>query len=291
MTRYCFVNHRFLPHHLAHVIHIEDRGFQLADGVYEVVGYLQGKPIDMDWHLQRLQSSLEKLEIEAPMPMHLIQFKMRQLMAKNHFHEGLVYIQITRGVAPRNHIYPDPAPPASLVITTKSANLLEEKKFSEGVNAITMPELRWQRCDIKTIGLTANCMAREQAKKQQAAEAIFIDEAGNVIEGAASTLWMISQDHKLITHPVGDGRILPGISRRRLLDLLQTSNLQFEERSFTLEEAYQAKELFFTAASSLLVPIIRLDDKEISDGKPGSLTEALRQDYIDFILNHRDETA
>ncbi|MFK7867382.1 MAG: D-amino-acid transaminase [Alphaproteobacteria bacterium] len=287
MPRLCYVNGRFIPHHRAQVIDIEDRGFQFADGIYEVVGWLNGKPLDKEAHLDRLQRSLDALNIHMPMARAVLSIKIDQLVKYNALHEGLVYIQVTRGAAPRNHINPSPAPQPSLIMTTKASKLWDMAKFQRGIKAISMPDLRWKRCDIKTINLVANCMARTQAFDEGAGEALLLNDAGEIIEGAASTAWLINDQGQLITHPIGSGAILPGITRESLLGLIQQTGLDLVERPFSLNEAYGANALFITAASTLMMPITMLDGKQIADGKPNPYIDALRQNYYDHLMQQQ----
>ena len=278
MSRIAYVNGRYQPHRTA-AVHIEDRGYQFADGIYEVVPVQRGKLIDEDLHLDRLEFSLGELEIAAPMERRALKQVLREVLRRNGIERGILYMQVTRGVAPRDHKFPAMARPA-LVITCKRLKPVPAKYLEEGVGVITLPDLRWKRCDIKTIALLPNVLGKQRATEEGAYEAWQIDPDGNVTEGTSTNAWIVTTDKKIVTRPLGH-EILPGVTRRALLELLQTTDFTLEERSFALSEALAAAEAFLTSSSVFLLPITRIDGEKIGDGKPGDFSKRLRQLYLD----------
>src|SRR3954468_12393955 len=278
MSRIAYVNGRYQPHRTA-AVHIEDRGYQFADGVYEVVPVQRGRLIDEDMHLERLAFSLGELEIAPPMDLPALKAVLREVLRRNGVERGIVYLQVTRGVAPRAHQFPAAARP-SLVITAKRLKPVPAKYLEEGVGVITLPDLRWKRCDIKTISLLPNVLGKQKAVEEGAYEAWQIDPDGNVTEGTSTNAWIVTKDRRIITRPLGP-EILPGVTRRALLELLRAADFTLEERSFTLSEALAAAEAFLTSSSVYLLPITRIDGEKVAGGKPGDLSIRLRQLYLD----------
>jgi D-alanine transaminase len=279
MSRVAYVNGRFVPHGQA-VVHIEDRGFQLADGVYEVWAVMDGKLSDAEGHFARLERSLSELDIAMPMSRAALSFVIRETVRKNHVRYGLAYLQVTRGTARRDHAFPDPEVPPTLVVTAKSTSREgAEVKARRGVGVITTPENRWGRCDIKTVGLLPNVLARQAAKEAGGYEAWFVDPDGLVTEGAASNAWIIDKDGVLRTRDL-EANILRGVTRKSLLSVIAESNLKFEERPFTVAEARAAREAFITGAGSLVLPVISIDGEPVGDGKPGETALWLREQYV-----------
>jgi len=278
MSRIAYVNGRYQPHRTA-AVHIEDRGYQFADGVYEVVPVQNGKLIDEDLHLDRLEFSLGELEIVAPMERRALKLVLREVLRRNGIDRGILYMQVTRGVAPRNHAFPLMVRPA-LVITCKRLKPVPAKYLEEGVGVITLPDLRWKRCDIKTIALLPNVLGKQRAAEEGAYEAWQIDPEGHVTEGTSTNAWIVTKDRKIVTRPLGH-EILPGVTRRALLALLEATDFTLEERSFTLDEALQAAEAFLTSSSVFLLPITSIDGEKVGKGKPGEFSKRLRQLYLD----------
>jgi D-alanine transaminase len=278
MSRIAYVNGRYQPHKTA-AVHIEDRGYQFADGIYEVVPVQRGKLIDEDLHLDRMEFSLGELEIARPMERRALKLVLREILRRNGIDRGILYMQVTRGVAPRDHKFPMMARPA-LVITAKRLKPVPAKYLEEGVGVITLPDLRWKRCDIKTIALLPNVLGKQRAVEEGAYEAWQIDPEGNVTEGTSTNAWIVTKDRKIVTRPLGH-EILPGITRKALLELLQSTDFTLEERSFTLEEALAAAEAFLTSSSVYLLPITSIDGKKVANGKPGDFSKRLRQLYLD----------
>ena len=278
MSRIAYVNGRYLPHRTA-AVHIEDRGYQFADGVYEVVPVQRGRLIDEDLHLDRLEFSLGELEIAQPMERRALQLVLREVLRRNGVERGILYLQVTRGVAPRDHKFPLMARP-SLVITAKRLKPVPAKYLEEGVGVITLPDLRWKRCDIKTIALLPNVLGKQRAVEEGAYEAWQVDPEGMVTEGTSTNAWIVTKDRKIVTRPLGH-EILPGVTRRALLDLLKATDLTLEERSFALSEAMDAAEAFLTSSSVFLLPITRIDGEPVASGRPGDFAKRLRQLYVD----------
>ncbi|MHB8529936.1 MAG: D-amino-acid transaminase [Caulobacteraceae bacterium] len=280
MSRVTYVNGRFVPHAEARV-HIEDRGFQFADGVYEVWAVMGGRLADAGGHLARLERSLGELRIAAPMSRGALQIVLAETVRRNRIGEGLVYLQVTRGVARRDHPFPDPAPPPGLVVSAWSVDrAAAEARAAAGVGVITTPETRWARCDIKTTGLLANVLAKQSAREAGAVEAWFVDELGLVTEGGSSNAWIIDASGVLRTRDV-QANILRGITRESLLRITRSAGVKLEERPFTVEEAKAAKEAFITGAGTLLTPVVSIDGKAVGEGVPGPVAKRLRQLYIE----------
>jgi D-alanine transaminase len=281
MFRTAYVNGRYVPHADASV-HVEDRGYQFADGVYEVCEIWNGYIIDQTRHFDRLERSLRELAIRMPMARGALKVVLREVVRRNHVRNGLVYLQVTRGVAPRDHAFPAADTPPSLVVTAKSTPpLRSERMAKEGVAVITVPDNRWERVDIKTVGLLPNAIAKEKAKAAGAREAWFVDRDGFVTEGASTTAWIVTGDGVLVTRPNGTG-ILPGITRMTATEVAEKEGLRVEERKFTVAEAKAAREAFMTAATTVAIPIVRIDGSPIGDGRPGRIATKLRSAFHDI---------
>ena len=280
--RLAYVNGRFVPHARA-AVHIEDRGYQFADGVYEVWGVIDGVLADTEGHLQRLERSLGELRIPMPMSRASLGLVLREVRRRNRLSDGLLYLQITRGVAPRDHALPDPAPRPSLVITAKRLDWAAAHARAErGVSVVTVQDNRWGRCDIKTIGLLPNVLAKQAAREAGAYEAWFVDEAGLVTEGSSTNAWIVDGEGVLRTRSI-QSNILRGVTRLSTLALAETLGLRVEQRPFTVEEAKGAREAFITSASSLVMPVIRIDGVNVGNGSVGDVAKRLRQLYIEHV--------
>ena len=279
MSRWAYVNGRFVRHGDA-AVHIEDRGYQFADGVYEVWAVFDGKLVDTLGHFERLERSLDELRITRPMGRKALELVLREAVRRNRVRYGLVYLQVTRGVARRDHAFPHPVPPPAVVITAKSLDRqAAEARAARGVGVITLPENRWGRCAIKTVGLLPNAMAKQAAKEQGCAEAWFIDSDGLVTEGASSNAWIVDADGVLRTRDTS-ANILRGVTRKSVIALLGEQNIRFEERAFTPQEAREAREAFITGAGALVLPVVTMDGHRIGDGVPGPVATRLRALYI-----------
>jgi D-alanine transaminase len=280
MSRVAYVNGRFVPHGEA-AVHIEDRGFQFADGVYEVWAVLGGMLGDAEGHFERLERSLGELSIEVPMPRTSLRVVLKETVRRNKVREGLVYLQVTRGVAPRDHAFPDPPRPPSIIVTAHGVDrALADARAERGAAVITTAETRWARCDIKTIGLLPNALAKQQARAAGAVEAWFVDELGLVTEGASSNAWIVDKSGAIRTRDT-QANILRGITRKTLFLVMAREGLKVEERPFSLEEAREAREAFITGAGTLLLPIVKIDGHMVGDGAPGPVAKRLRRLYIE----------
>jgi D-alanine transaminase len=277
MSRIAYVNGRYLPRERA-AVSIEDRGFQFADGVYEVCEVRAGRIIDERRHMARLDRSLTELRIARPMSPAALATVMRETIVRNRVHDGIVYVEITRGVARRDFPFPPGIRP-TLIVTARSNDPARiEAMAAEGVSVVTVPDIRWGRVDIKTIALLPNVLAKQAAREQGAREAWLVDAQGRITEGASSNAWIVARDGKVVTHPLGQD-ILPGITRSVVLDVIKAQGLAFEERAFTLEEAYAAREAFMTSASQIVIPIIAINGRPVGNGAPGLIAAALRRDF------------
>lgn len=280
MPRIAYVNGRYVRHADA-AVHIEDRGYQFADGVYEVCEIARGYIVDMKRHLDRLDRSLGELAIAQPMSRPALQTVMREVIRLNRVVNGMVYLQVTRGVAPRDHAFPMPAVKPALVITAKRGDPAAAARRAEaGLKVITVPENRWDRVDIKTVGLLPNVLARQKARAAGAYEALFIDPDGTVKEGAATNAWIVSKDGCLVTRPADRG-ILRGITRATVMDVAAKMGLKVEERAFSVQEAKEAREAFLTAATMVVMPVVEIDGVPVANGHPGSVALSLRQSFFD----------
>jgi D-alanine transaminase len=277
MSRIAYVNGRYLPRTQASVS-IEDRGFQFADGVYEVCEVRAGRIVDERGHMARLDRSLTELRIARPMTPAALAVVMRETINRNRVRDGIVYVEITRGVARRDFPFPPGIRP-SLIVTARSNDLARiEQVAAEGVAVVTVADIRWGRVDIKSVALLPNVLAKQTAREQGAREAWLVDKAGRITEGASSNAWIVARDGKVVTHPLGQD-ILPGITRSVVLDVIKAQGLAFEERTFTLEEAYTAREAFITSASQIVIPVVSIDGRPVGNGAPGLIAAALRRDY------------
>ena len=281
MSRIAYVNGRYVPHAQA-AVHVEDRGYQFADGVYEVCAIVAGRMIDEDAHLDRLDRSLSELRIPAPMGRAALKAVMREVVRRNRLADGLVYMQVTRGVARRDHPFPKGVKPA-LVITAKALSPAKLDAGAEaGVGVRTMADIRWGRCDIKTVGLLPNVLAKQAAREAGAYEAWLVDSEGNVTEGSSTNAWIVDGDGTLVTRPLAND-ILAGVTRRTLIATAKAAGIPVVERAFTVEEAKRAREAFITSATAYVTPVVRIDDCVVGNGKPGSVALRLRALYLETV--------
>lgn len=265
-------------------VNIEDRGYQFADGVYEVCEIRGGRIVDMPRHLGRLQRSLSELRIAMPMALSALQVIMHEVVRRNRVHYGIVYLQITRGVARRDHGFPAPSVSPSLVVSARPLNFAKNQDTaSHGIKVITYPENRWPRVDIKSVALLPNVLAKQAARERGAYEAWYVDADGFVTEGASSNAWIVTREGRVVTRAVTDA-ILSGITRSVLIDVLAALQLTLEERPFTPAEALQAAEAFVTASSQIVMPVVMIDGHAIGDGEPGRTTRKLREEFHRFAL-------
>ena len=279
MSRVAYVNGRFVAHGDA-AVHIEDRGYQFADGVYEVVLVQDGALVDEGPHLDRLYRSLGELRIDSPMSRPSLQSVMRELIRKNRIRNGLVYMQVTRGVSRRDHPFPKGVKPA-IVLTAKRIAPTKPEVVENGVKVITIPDIRWKRCDIKTVSLLPNVLGKQQARESGAYEAWQVDDYGNVTEGTSTNAWIVTKDNELVTRNANEN-ILNGITRLSILRLAEREGLKFVERPFSVQEALDAKEAFVSSATSFVTPVTQIDETVIGNGKAGSMSVQLRGSYLSY---------
>jgi D-alanine transaminase len=278
MSRIAYVNGRYLPQRAA-AVHVEDRGYQFSDGVYEVCEVRGGCMIDQRRHVARLKRSLQELRIEMPMSEAALAIVMHECIRRHRVRDGIIYLQITRGVAPRDHGFPPPGTRPSVVVTAHGIDVAgNERIAADGVAVITVPDNRWQRVDIKSISLLPNVLAKQAAREKGAKEAWFVDGTGHITEGSSSNAWIVTRNGKVVTRPADNG-ILRGITRTVLIGVIRAQGLEFEERPFTVEEAYGAREAFLTSASQIVMPVVRIDDRPVGNGAPGSVATALRAEF------------
>jgi D-alanine transaminase len=277
MSRIAYVNGRYLPISQAQV-HIEDRGYQFADGVYEVVPLYRGRLIDEEPHLDRFDYSLRELQIAPPMSRAALRLVLRELVRRNAMKDALLYFQATRGVAPREHKFPARIKTA-FVATVRRSRPPSTVQIEQGVSVVTTADIRWGRCDIKSIGLLPNLLAKQKATAAGVFEAWLVDDDGKITEGSSTNAWIVTADGKLVTRDAS-AAILNGITRQRVAKLVESQGIVFEQRAFSREEALQAREAFLSSSSSFVLPITRIDGKPVGDGKSGPVTRRLREIYV-----------
>lgn len=281
MSRIAYVNGAYQRHADA-AVHIEDRGFQFADGVYEVCEVRHSFIVDLTRHLDRLDRSLKEIRIAWPMTRAALVVVIREVLRRNRIRNGLFYLQVTRGAARRDHVFPAEGTPSTLVVTAKRTDAsLIAKKNAVGIRAITVPENRWDRVDVKTVGLLPNVLPRQAAKDEGAQEAIFVEPDGTVKEGAATNVWIVDKGGALRTRHADHG-ILRGITRTTLMDVAATAGIDIEERAFSVEEMLAAREVFITAATSICFPVVAINGKIIANGHPGSVSQKIREAFFDI---------
>ena len=280
MPRFAYVNGRYIRHADA-AVHVEDRGYQFADGVYEVCEVRHGMIVDLTRHLDRLDRSLTEIRIGWPMARGALVSVIREVLRRNRVRNGLFYLQVTRGVAKRDHVFPRAGTQPSVVVTAKSTDpRVMAAKYESGVKAITVSDNRWDRVDIKTVGLLPNALARQQAKEAGAQEAIYVDADGIVKEGAATNLWIVDANGTLVTRPAEHG-ILRGITRTTLRDVADSLGLSVEERPFDVAEMLAAREVFLTGATTICLPLVEIDGVPIANGHPGITAQKIRDAFFD----------
>ena len=277
MSRIVYVNGEYLPEEAAK-ISVFDRGFLFADAVYEVSSVLEGRLVDNRGHLARLRRSLDALRIPMPLDEAGIERVQRTLIERNHLQNGIVYMQITRGAADRDFPYPKETAP-SLVMFTQARPLIDVPAARDGIKVISVPDLRWARRDIKTVGLLAAVMAKQAAIDAGVHDAWLVED-GKVTEGSSNNAYIVSAAGTIVTRRLGN-EILHGVTRATVLELSRQAQIEVEERAFTLEEAYAAREAFVTSASIFVLPVVEIDGRRIADGEPGPITRRLRTLYIE----------
>ena len=278
MSRIVFVNGAFVPFEQAS-IPIMDRGFLFADGIYEVSAVVNGRLVDNDAHLARLDRSLKEIRIENPYSAEEWIRLEEELVRRNGLVEGTVYMEVTRGAAEREFAFPKDVKP-TVVMFTQPKNITRSPQAETGIAVITVPDLRWKRRDIKSVALLAQVLAKQAAAEAGVGEAWMVED-GKVTEGASSTAFVITRDRRIVTRPLSNA-ILPGITRKAVIRLAEENGLAVEERLFSIEEAHEAAEAFITSASSFVMPVVKIDGRPVADGRPGPLTRRLRALYLEM---------
>lgn len=281
MPRISYVNGRYVRHPNA-AVHIEDRGYQFADAVYEVVAVVGGKLVDDDLHFDRLERSLGEIRMEMPFSRRIFRIKIAELLRVNRLGTGSLYLQVSRGVAPRNHQIPGPISP-SVVMTVRPLTPPPATAFEQGVAVITVPDIRWKRPDIKSVALLPNVLAKDEAVQRNVFEAWQVDSTGMITEGTSTNAWIV-QDGNLITHPAANA-ILNGVTRLALLRIAGDIGVKIVERPFSEREAKAADEAFLSSTSSFLLPVVRIDDVVIGTGQPGEISMTLLDRYRKHLWN------
>ncbi len=282
MSRIAYVNGQYLPHTAA-AVHIEDRGYQFSDGIYEVCSVFGGRIFDFEPHAARLERSLSELAIAVPFSRPVLKMIMEEVLRQNRIKTGIVYIQITRGVAPRDHAFPSTVVPPSVIMTARRFDFAAiAGKQKTGVPIITAEDLRWKRRDIKSVSLLGNVLAKQAAREAGVYEAWMVDEDGFVTEGSSTNAWIVDKEDRLISRALSRD-ILPGITRADTRTLASELRMEMAERPFTVEEAKAAKEAFLTSTTSLVMPVVEIDGAKIGDGRPGALSAKLAERYWRFV--------
>ena len=280
MSRIVYVNGRYLPHAAA-AVHVEDRGYQFADGVYEVISVYGGRLVDAKAHQDRLERSLAALEIAPAMSRLALGHVLHEMLRRNRLSQGILYIQMTRGVARRDHAFPRAAN-TSLVVTARRGGRPQAGTAESGVEVVLVPETRWARCDIKSVSLLPNVLAKQYAKANGAFESWFVEADGNVTEGSSTNAWIVDRDGNLVTRDLHAG-ILSGVTRNAVVDLAAREGIKIVERPFTADEAKAAPEAFLTSTTSFVMPVVRIDGDSVADGHPGPLTRRLQALYVGHV--------
>jgi D-alanine transaminase len=282
MSRIAYVDGVYRPHREA-AVHVEDRGYQFADGVYEVIAVRSGQLVDEVLHLVRLRRSLAELRVEGALADAPLKMVLREMIRRNGVVNGIVYLQITRGVAPRDHAFPKAARPVT-VVTARRARPANPKLVADGIKVITIPDIRWQRCDIKSVSLLPNVLGKQQAREQGAYEAWQVDGDDRITEGTSTNAWIVTGDNLVVTR-AADHAILNGVTRQALIEIIRREGYSFAERPFTVAEAKAAREAFLTSTTADLLPVVEIDGQPIANGVPGSLSEKLSAAYLSHVTD------
>jgi D-alanine transaminase len=277
MSRVAYVDGQYLSHRLA-AVHIEDRGYQFADGVYEVLAVMSGHIVDEEPHLVRLARSLSELRMAAPISDTALKIVMREVIRRNRIRDGIVYLQISRGVAARDHAFPKSVKPV-IVVTSRRRRPADPRIADDGIAVITIPDIRWQRCDIKSIALLPNVLGKQRAREAGAYEAWQVDREGHVTEGTSTNAWIVTADRTVVTRQA-DNAILNGVTRLAVFEIIEREGFRLVERSFTVAEAKAASEAFLTSTTVDLLPVVRIDGDPVASGVPGPLSRRLRECYL-----------
>ena len=280
MSKIAYLNSKYIKFRDAK-IHIEDRGLQFSDSVYEVISFYNQQLVDFEFHIKRLKYSLKELKIKYLVNQDKLKKIFKKIINLNKLKNGIIYMQITRGIQPRDHSYKNNLIPNLIIYVINKKFNLPNKNF-KGEKAITYKDLRWKRRDIKTVSLLANVLAKNEAVRKNAYEAILIDK-GKITEATASNVWIV-KNNKLFTHPTNTD-ILKGVTRESIKRIIKTNKLQLNEKSFTIKQLYNADEVFITSSTNLVTPIIKIDSKIINKGKIGNISLQLASLYANFFIN------
>ena len=280
MSHIAYVNGRYLPHRDA-AVSIDDRATQFADAAYEVTCIWNGRPVDHAGHMARLARSLGELNIPMPMTPAALTVVCRELVRRNRVDRGIVYLQVSRGIAPRAHAFPTTVRP-SVIVTARAGAGPSDAVAEAGVKVVTVEDIRWSRRDIKATGLLANVLARQSASAAKAYESLLVTPDGVVTEASASNAWMVAADGTILTHPTGPG-ILAGVTRATILKLARDAGLTVLERAFTLKEAMAAREVFLTGTTTFVMPVVQIGEAPIANGASGSIARDLRNRYATYV--------
>ncbi|MGH6815342.1 MAG: D-amino-acid transaminase [Hyphomicrobiaceae bacterium] len=273
MSRVVYVDGQYHPYAQARV-HAEDRGFQFGDAVYEAIEVREGRPVDETRHMERLSRSLAELAIVEPMSRAAWRIVLRETVRRNRVRDGLIYLQVSRGAHPRDFLFP-PSDVTPTVVCLARSVAPNPARAAKGIAVKTVPDNRWQRCDIKTVMLLPASLAKQAAHAAGADDAWFVDANGFVTEGASSNAWIVDSDGRLVTRAC-DRNILRGVTRTTLIDLLQREGMRLVERPFTVAEALRAREAFITSATNIVMPVVTIDGQPIGNGHPGLIATKLR---------------
>ena len=284
MSRIAYVNGRYMLHDQAH-IHVEDRGYQFSDGVYEVAAVFGGQVIDEEPHLDRLERSLRELSMGLPIPRRALKLVTREVLRRNRVSDGIVYLQVTRGAAARDHSFPEDTDGA-VVLTARPMQWPVAAAADRGAEVVTIPDGRWGRCDVKSVSLLPNVLAKQAARERGAYEAWFVDPEGRVTEGSSTNAWIVDDAGRAITRDL-EANILGGITRQTVIRLAREAGVEVAERAFTLAEAKAAPEAFLTSTTSFVRSIIRIDGCPVGNGEPGPVTLRLRDIYLTYCRGGR----
>ncbi len=278
MSRIAYVNGIFMPQDHA-MVKMEDRGYQFGDGAYEVIYFKDLHLVDSIPHIERLYKSLSAIKIQLDISTQAMILKIKELIRQNKYTEGFVYLQVTRGISPRDHVYPEGLKP----VLTMSVKKITYQHHS-GVDVFTEPDLRWQRNDVKSIALLGNVLAKNAAAQQKGFEAWLVDKDGYITEASAANAWIVDKNKTVITTPISN-QILCGITRQRLLKIMNDNGIKYQERKFTETETREASEAFLTSSTKAVVPVCKINGKKIGTGEPGPIVKQLQNLYLKFVDN------
>ena len=279
MPRIVYIDRHYRPYAEA-TLHVEDRGVQFADSIYEGIGVWNSRLVDYEAHADRLARSAAEIDLRLPGTRATLKLIADECIRRNRVSHGLVYVQVTRGSAPRKHVFPQLQHP-TLVVTATSQSP-PYVRHPNGVAVVTRPDLRWRRCDIKSTALLPNILAKQSAYEAGAYDAWFVDDDGAITEGGSTNAWIVRDNDTLVTRAPSDA-LLSGVTRATVMKLARAEGLKVVERAFTVEEAYAATEAFLTSTSSFVLPVVRIDNRDIGDGRAGELAQRLQRLYRRYL--------